>query len=178
MYTAPRGFSQCTTSFFGIRCQGILRAPLIACLLDMENQTLSSNSSLLRVLAVYSSVKVPEQLLNHPWPTTISSPENIVVAHRRSSRPTPLTIYFLIANRRPPTKKGPGTQPSPSAGAFPLVPISFALAVYNSYTSAVEPVGAPILPYPLAFFQQRFRPFGRNSSRLAPPLWRQGDSNP
>ena len=81
LYTAPRGFSQCTTSFFGILCQGILRAPLIACLLDMENQTLSSNSSLLRVLAVYSSVKVLEQLLNHPWPTTISSPENIVVAH-------------------------------------------------------------------------------------------------
>ena len=42
MYTVPRGFSQCTTSFFGIWRLGILHAPLIAYSASMENPMLSS----------------------------------------------------------------------------------------------------------------------------------------
>ena len=37
LYTAPRGFSQCPTSFIGIWRQGIHRKPLVAYLRDAEN---------------------------------------------------------------------------------------------------------------------------------------------
>ena len=40
LYTAPRGFSQCPTSFFGTWRQGIHRKPLVAYLLDAETSLL------------------------------------------------------------------------------------------------------------------------------------------
>ena len=36
LYTAPRGFSQCPTSFIGIWHQGIHREPFVASLRDVE----------------------------------------------------------------------------------------------------------------------------------------------
>ncbi len=42
LYTAPRGFSQCPTSFFGIWHQGILRKPFVASLLVMRRTHSSS----------------------------------------------------------------------------------------------------------------------------------------
>ena len=42
LYTAPRGFSQCPTSFFGTWRLGILRKPLVASLRDAEKSKLFS----------------------------------------------------------------------------------------------------------------------------------------
>jgi hypothetical protein len=45
LYTAPRGFSQCPTSFFGTWRQGIHRKPLVAYLHDAEKSKLFACSS-------------------------------------------------------------------------------------------------------------------------------------
>ncbi len=47
LYTAPRGFSQCPTSFFGIWRLGIHHKPFVASLRDAENSILLSSSLLL-----------------------------------------------------------------------------------------------------------------------------------
>src|SRR5512147_2779488 len=57
LYTAPRGFSQCPTSFFGTWRQGIHHKPLVAYLLDAEISLLfaCSSSAVLRGTASFSS---------------------------------------------------------------------------------------------------------------------------
>ncbi len=67
LYTAPRGFSQCPTSFFGIWRLGIHHKPFLASLRDAENSILLSSSFFFFYVCstLYSFVKVHQLTAIH-----------------------------------------------------------------------------------------------------------------
>ncbi len=59
LYTAPRGFSQCPTSFFGTWRLGIHRKPLVAFLRDPEKSILLAPSIRLHTIRLVRSSGSP-----------------------------------------------------------------------------------------------------------------------
>ena len=162
LYTAPRGFSQCPTSFFGVWRLGIHRAPFLTCSRDAEKSILfaldtlkaakGSRTSLF--CASYAIGKVLAVLTaRQPW---LNRPGEAVrrAAHvpiRRSAHP--LT---------PPGRKRPGSPPGrsrPHLCASPT-PIQFQLPVL--FVSI-----APECLYSLLFTQYSLR-----FTALPRPRWR------
>ena len=84
LYTAPRGFSQCPTSFFGIWRLGIHHKPFVASLRDAEISILLSSSSFYVCSTLYSFIKVPTS----PSPALASSTAVSIAALSTRSRCT------------------------------------------------------------------------------------------
>ncbi len=95
LYTAPRGFSQCPASFFGVWRQGIHRKPFVASFRDAESSTLFRFSRLLRMFLMrgYAAFAYPAHAfralvccvcipfyvwayysIHHPWRTVGMAP--------------------------------------------------------------------------------------------------------